>query len=80
MKLISFGLPASFPAYMVPQKSQQLVRDSIIGMAVDKLMSLATERGLEPLLKPLPHVGHDVYGLGLVDDGVVVPFMVRVEH
>lgn len=80
MKLISFGLPETFPAYMVPQKSQQLIRDSIKGMHVDKLMSLATERGLYPSLKPLPHIGNDVYGFGLVDDGVVVPFMVRIEH
>lgn len=79
MSLISFGLPETFPEYLVPEKSKQLVKESVSGMSVDKLLALATERGLDPSFKPLPHMGDDVYGLGVVDNGVVVPFMLRVE-
>lgn len=76
--LVAFCLPPTFPADLVPDKAAQFVRDAKQGTTQGELMELARDRGLDPTWKPLPHIGADVYGLGLVVDGMVVPFMVKM--
>ena len=77
-QLEAFGLPPHFPAFMVPEKAAQFVRDTKKGMSQAELLQLAGDRGFSPLWKPLPHLGAGVYGLGLDVDGMQVPFMVRM--
>ncbi len=76
--LKSFGLPPTFPAHLVPEGAARFVADSHKGMTKDELIALATERGYDPLWKALPQCGHGVYGLGLIVDGMSVPFMVQM--
>jgi hypothetical protein len=78
--LEAFGLPETFPAFMVPQKAARFVADTKRGMSREDLLLLAEMRGLKPLWKPLPHIGTGVYGLGLDVDGMQVPFMVRMNR
>lgn len=79
MNLISFGLPPTFPPDLVPPEAAQFVRETQKGMSLDTLLQLATAKGFDPLWKPLPHIGHDVFGLGLDVDGMQVPFMVKMD-
>lgn len=77
-QLEAFGLPETFPPFMVPQKAARFVADTRRGMSKEDLLLLAELRGFSPLWEPLPHVGDGVYGLGLDVDGMQVPFMVRM--
>lgn len=77
-RLKAFGLPETFPAFMVPEKAAQFVRETQPGMGKDELLALAEMRGFSPIWKPLPHVGEGIYGLGLDVDGLQVPLMVRM--
>lgn len=79
MKLISFGLPPTFPPDLVPEEAAQFVRDAQKGMSHEELLSMARSRGFAPLWKALPHIGPDIFGLGLDIDGLQVPFMVKVD-
>ena len=77
-RLEAFGLPPTFPTYMVPPRAARFVADTQRGMSKTELLKLAEIRGLSPLWKPLPHMGDGVYGLGLNVDGMQVPFIVRM--
>jgi len=77
-RLEAFGLPETFPPFMVPEKAARFVADTKKGMSKTDLLALAEVRGFSPLWKPLPHMGDGVYGLGLNVDGMQVPFMVRM--
>ena len=77
-RLEAFGLPPTFPEFMMPDKAAQFVRDTHKGMSKTALLKLAKDRGFRPLWKSLPHIGAAVYGLGLTVDGMCVPFMVRM--
>lgn len=79
MNLIAFGLPATFPPDLVPPEAAQFVRDTHKGMALDSLLQLAKSRGYAPIWKPLPHIGPNIFGLGLSIDGLEVPFMVKMD-
>ena len=76
--LETFGLPETFPPFMVPEKAAQFVADTKKGMSQSELLALAEVRGFSPLWKALPHMGTGVYGLGLDVDGMQVPFMIKM--
>lgn len=73
-----FGLPDTFPPFLVPDPARQLINDAKKGMPAADLLQMATDRGFNPLWKPLPHMGDNVYGFGLDINGLQVPLMVRV--
>lgn len=79
-QLESFGLPDTFPEFMMPAAGAQLVRDclKLKGMRKQNLMRMARSRGFRPTWKRLEHLGPGVYGFGLTIDGCVVPLMVRM--
>ena len=77
-QLEEFGLPETFPPFMVPEKAARFVADTENGMSKTDLLALAEVRGFSPLWEPLPHMGAGVYGIGLDVDGMLVPFMVRM--
>lgn len=76
--LKAFGLPETFPTFMLPEKAARFVEETRPGMSEKELLALAEIRGFSPIWKPLPHIGAGVYGLGLNVDGMQVPFMVRM--
>jgi hypothetical protein len=76
--LETFGLPDTFPPFMVPEKAARFVEGTRKGMSKDEILCRAECMGLSPMWKPLPHMGDGVYGLGLDVDGMQVPFMVRM--
>lgn len=77
-RLEAFGLPETFPPFMVPEKAARFVADTKKGMSKADLLTLAEVSGFSPMWKPLPHMGDGVYGLGLDVDGMQIPFMVRM--
>ena len=78
-RLVCFGLPSSFPLASVPFAAAKFAAEATRrGMNQAELLELAKARGFDPCWKPLPDHGEGVYGLGLVVDGLVVPFMVRM--
>ena len=77
--LESFGLPDTFPAFLVPEKGQRFVQACAKGMPKDALLRAARRAGFNPLWKRLEHMDEGVYGFGLTINGMVVPFMVRMK-
>lgn len=79
-QLESFGLPDTFPEFMMPAAGAQLVRDclKVRGMRKQDLMKMARSRGFRPTWKRLEHMGPGVYGFSLTIDRCVVPLMVRM--
>ena len=79
-QLESFGLPDTFPEFMMPAAGAQLVRDclKVKGMRKQDLMKMARSRGFRPTWKRLEHMGPGVYGFGLTIGRCVVPLMVRM--
>jgi hypothetical protein len=77
-RLDALGLPPTFPPFMLPAKGWGFLASTQKEMTREALLKLATDRGLNPELEPLPHIGADVYGLLLDVDGLLVPFMVRL--
>lgn len=78
-RLEAFGLPPTFPSFILPEKAARFVVDTKKGMSKTELLHLAEAGGFSPLWKPLPHLGQGVYGLGLDVDGIQVPFIVRMQ-
>jgi len=76
--LNTFGLPDTFPPFMVPEKAARFVAATHKGMTKEELLALAELNGFSPTWKPLPHIGTSIYGLGLDVDGQQVPFMVSM--
>lgn len=79
MKLKSFGLPETFPPHMMPLKARLFVAECTPGMSKEAILILAAGKGLSPIWKPLPHMGKDIYGLGIDVDGMAVPLMCKME-
>lgn len=77
-QLESFGLPATFPAHMMPEAAAKFVASCPKGISKSALMRLARERGFMPTWKRLDHLGPGVYGLALTVDGCGIPLMVRM--
>lgn len=79
-QLESFGLPDTFPGFMMPAAGAQLVSDCLKmkGMSKQALMRMARSRGFRPTWKRLEHMGPGIYGFGLTINGCVVPLMVRM--
>jgi hypothetical protein len=77
MKILEFGLPETFPDAFVPDEAAQFCSE-VDGMDLFSAVQLASQRGLDPILKKLEHLGDNVWGFGLLFDGVSVPFMVKV--
>lgn len=73
-----FGLPPTFPDFMVPEAGQRFVQACAKGMSKDALLRAARSAGFDPLWKRLDHMGEGVYGFCLTINGMVVPFMVRM--
>jgi hypothetical protein len=79
--LEGFGLPPSFPLECVPIPIHQWILDHQgEGEILDALIASAQANGLDPIVKPLPHVGPRVYGFGLTFAGLVVPLMVMMKE
>lgn len=78
LKLVSFGLPQTFPNFMLPDEAVQFMEDTQKGMSGTELLDMANMRGFSPQWRQLLHIGEGVYGLGLNVNGMQVPFMVRM--
>ena len=79
-RLESFGLPDSFPAYLMPAAGAQFVRDCVKGIGRADMTRMARDRGFMPSWKLLTHLGPGVYGLSLTIDRMGVPLMVRMSE
>ena len=78
MHIISYGLPPTFPAFMVPPEAQQFAIDTE-NKPVSSALFLAELLGYDQLWEKLPHIGENIYGLGLTVHGLCVLFMVKVD-
>ncbi|RZF26068.1 hypothetical protein EVC45_29905 [Paraburkholderia sp. UYCP14C] len=79
-RLESFGLPDTFPAYLMPAAGAQFVRDCVKGIGRTDITRMARDRGFMPSWKRLTHLGPGVYGLSLTIDRMGVPLMVRMSE
>jgi hypothetical protein len=79
-RLKMFALPATFPAFMVPEKVRQFVTMTRKGMTKDELVKLAEDKGFEPLWQHLPNMGDNIFGFGLDVSGLVVPLIVDMNY
>ena len=75
-RLKMFGLPDTFPSFMVPQEVHQFIAMACPGMTKVELFGLAQEYGFKPLWQELPNMGDNVYGFGLDINGLSIPLMV----
>lgn len=48
-------------------------------MSKSALIKMARNYGFNPVWKPLPHFGENIFGLGLTVDCLGVPLMVKME-
>ncbi|SOE94513.1 DNA-binding protein H-NS [Burkholderia sp. D7] len=78
-QLESLGLPATFPAALMPEAGSRFVSDCVKGMDKVALMKLARDRGFMPSWSRLAHLGAGVYELGLTIDRCSVPLLVRMK-
>jgi len=72
-----FGLPTWYPDDEVPQSVAEFCSDTAY-MPLEYAVNLATQRGFNPLCKPIRCIEPNVIGFGLAVDGKFVPLMVKV--
>ena len=77
--ILEWGLPPTFPAFMVPEEVGEFACE-FTGRLLFFAFAYADELGWLPLLQALPHIAPNCVGFGLTVGGLGVPLMVKVGH
>lgn len=80
MNIRTFGLPSTFPEFLVPDAAVRFMTEHR-GCTLEEAIDAGTALGYSPTVCPLPLMtGNWTYGFGIVVDSVVVPFIVELSY
>ncbi|VVD78034.1 hypothetical protein PFI31113_00960 [Pandoraea fibrosis] len=80
MNIRTFGLPVSFPEFLVPAAAIAFMLQHR-GRSLEEAINAGNALGYRPTVCPLPQMdGGWAYGFGLTVEHLVVPFVVELSE